>query len=293
MSARRSDPDQLDFLDIEGARSLLDQLLADAKLYTSTGSYRELIDFVARLRNFAPFNAMLLHIQKPGLTYAASAHDWAARFNRHIKSGARPLLIMWPFGPVALVYDVQDTDGPPLPDDVQTFFAHGDVDDLKLAEIERLLAKKGIQTHHIDAGDARAGAIAVLKRPADPKQMTSYRMTLNRNHPAATRFTTVAHELAHLFLGHLGADKFLGAPARPRPDHAQREVEAESVAYLVCQRNGVTAKSETYLRSFVDGAGNIDIYAIMRAAGQIEQLLDLAGHTKFDPPRRRQAALQL
>jgi hypothetical protein len=232
MNARRSNPAQLDFLEAEGARSLLDQLLSDAELYTTTESYRELIAFVARLRNFAPFNAMLLHIQKPGLTYAASAADWRSRFKRHIKPGARPLLIMWPFGPVALVYDVLDTDGSPLPEDVQTFFARGEVDDGKLAHIDRLLGRKGIETHHIDAGDGRAGAIQVLNRPADPKKPTNYRLTLNRNHPPATRFTTIAHELAHLFLGHLGPDKFLGVPARPRPPRAEEEVEAESVASL-------------------------------------------------------------
>lgn len=96
-------------------RSLLDQLLADSKIYKTTESYKELLSFVVRLRNVAPFNAMLLQLQKPGLTYAASAYDWATRFGRWVKEDARPLLILWPFGPVATVYDVQDTDGTPLP----------------------------------------------------------------------------------------------------------------------------------------------------------------------------------
>ena len=64
----------------------------------------------------APFNAMLLQVQKPGLTYAASAADWRLRFGRKPKEGARPLLILWPFAPVALVYDVMDTEGEDLPD---------------------------------------------------------------------------------------------------------------------------------------------------------------------------------
>ena len=46
---------------------------------------------------------MLLQLQKPGLSYAASARDWRERFGRTIKEGTRPLLILWPFGPVALV----------------------------------------------------------------------------------------------------------------------------------------------------------------------------------------------
>ncbi len=98
----------------EEARSLLDQLLADSRLYTRSADYKALLDFVVRLRNFAPFNAMLLQVQKPGLTYAASAYDWRERFGRTPKEGARPLLILWPFGPVVLVYDVLDTEGDPL-----------------------------------------------------------------------------------------------------------------------------------------------------------------------------------
>jgi len=74
----------------EAARSLLDQLLADSRLYKDSESYKELLSFVAKLRNVAPFNAMLLQLQKPGITHVASAHDWLARFNRRPKEGARP-----------------------------------------------------------------------------------------------------------------------------------------------------------------------------------------------------------
>lgn len=58
--------------------------------------------------------------------FAASEHDWKKRFKRTIKEGARPLLILWPFAPVALVHDVADTEGGDLPVDVaQAFRAIG------------------------------------------------------------------------------------------------------------------------------------------------------------------------
>src|SRR2546425_3442962 len=110
-SASKEGVGQQDLFETEVARSLLDQLLTDSRLYTQSKDYKELLDFVVRLRNFAPFNAMLLQVQKPGLTYAASAADWRTRFGRKPKEGARPLLILWPFAPVALVYDVMDTEG--------------------------------------------------------------------------------------------------------------------------------------------------------------------------------------
>lgn len=101
--------------------------------------------------------------------------------------------------------------------------------------------------------------------------------------PHHTRFVTLAHELAHLFLGHLGKDSALNIPERRRPTLAQRELEAESVAYLVCARNGVASQSERYLCDFVEKSQTIDeldLYQVMRAAGQIETLLGLTNHTQ-------------
>lgn len=273
----------------EAARSMLDQLLADARLYTSSEGYKQLLDFVVRLRNFAPFNAMLLQVQKPGIRYAASARDWRERFGRSPKEGTRPLLILWPFGPVALVYDVQDTDGDDLPEDVSAFFTRGTIDEAKLKSFIPLLSKKHIDLQEFDAGDNSAGRIRVVRRAQNEKEATTYRMFINRNHESATRFVTLAHELAHLFLGHLGADRKLNVPDRCGHSHAQVELEAESVAYLVARRNGIEPKSQTYLSNFVNAqttVDHLDVYQIMRAAGQVETLLMLTLHTHFERPAK-------
>lgn len=277
--------DHQDLFETETARSLLDQLLTDSRLYTKSKDYKDLLDFVVRLRNFAPFNAMLLQVQKPGLSYAASACDWRERFERTIKEGARPLLILWPFGPVALVYDELDTEGKDLPEDVMSFYAHGPIEEKKIASFISLLKKKSIEWIWVDAGDRKAGSIRVIKRAPKAKEYTIYRMHINRNHIPAVQFSTLTHELGHLFLGHLGPDKMLNVPQRASMNLAQLELEAESVAYLVCARNGVKSKSETYLSNFVESntaVDHIDIYQVMRAAGRVETLLGLNAHTKYD-----------
>jgi len=281
---------QQNMFEAEAARSLLDQLLIDSRLYTQSKDYKELLDFVARLRNFAPFNAMLLQVQKPGLSYAASARDWRERFGRFPKEGARPLLILWPFGPVALVYDVMDTEGKPLPEDVASFFAHGPIDEKRILSFIPMMGKKKIESNFVDAGDRNAGLISVRSTILHNKTVRKYLMYINRNHLPAVQFATLTHELGHLFLGHLGPDKELAVPLRPSMNEAQCELEAESVAYLVCERSGVKSKSETYLKDYVSKNMKIDdinIYQIMRAAGQIETLLDLTAHTKYDKHRRR------
>jgi len=64
----------------ERDRALVDQLIADTKLYDSAQAIKELLEFTVRLRHIAPFNAMLQHIQKPGLSFAARPKDWWERF---------------------------------------------------------------------------------------------------------------------------------------------------------------------------------------------------------------------
>lgn len=267
-------------------RALLDDLLRQSRLYHQSREYLDLLDFTIRLRNMAPFNAMLLQIQKPGLRYAASEYDWRTRFSRTVKEHARPLLIMWPFGPVALVYDMLDTEGPEPPKDAFMFYAKGKINAQRMETFENRLVNKEITLSWFDKGDQSAGQIVRKTAAKDPKVYSKYEIHLNRNHTADMSFVTLAHELAHLFLGHLGDDKKLGITERKRP-HRVQEIEAESVAYILCHRNRVEFRSQPYLNSFVEAnesAADLDLYAITRAAGHIERLLDLSISSQWKDP---------
>ena len=288
------------------AKSLLADLLDESRLYHLSKDYKELLDFVTKLPNFAPFNAFLLNVQKPGLRFATSKFDWSRRFDREVKEGARPLVILWPFGPVAFVYDMEDTEGPPLPESVMhAFRASGDVTKNHIQGCKFLLARQGIELELIEYGDAHAGHIQpgqkkeetekkkegteIIKRSADAKERPAYQVRVNSKHNPNVQFVTLIHELAHLYLGHLGPDKYLKIGERYSLTHAQVELEAESVAYLVCKRNGVESKSEAYLADYVKDnitTGNIDFYTIMKTAGQIETVLDLGDMVSFGPRKK-------
>ena len=119
------------------------------------------------------------------------------------------------------------------------------------------------------------------------KAARAYRIAINQNHEPPAQLATIAHELGHLFLGHLGSDKRLKAPSRPRLSLKQREIEAESVAYIVCRRDGITPESLSYLSGFMNGSDEgelVDVYQVMRTAGQVETILDLASRSSFDSP---------
>ncbi len=290
-------------------RSKLDQLLSESKLYRRSADYFALLEFVARLRSFAPFNAMLLQMQKPGLRYAATREDWWMYHGRRVVDGARPLLILWPFGPVALVYDMADTEGEPLPEGVVAFRASGRLLPQLGIELAQRLSRVGVELVLVDYGDGKAGRIRrlrdeertepvvpavvpTLQRLHAPGKVLARRSRvpplrrraqgirfvteINRNHPAAVQFSTVAHELGHLFLGHLGADEPLGIPKRECPPLAQKELEAESVAYLVCARREITTSSQEYLSTYVaqhTTVDDIDLYRVMWAAGKVEEVM--------------------
>jgi len=103
-------------------------------------------------------------------------------------------------------------------------------------------------------------------------------------HEPSVQFATLTHELAHLYLGHLGPDAYLKIANRDRPSHDQQELEAESVSYLVCSRNGVTSRAADYLANYVSAhttMGNLDLYWILKAAGQIESILGLSVKIRF------------
>ncbi|GAC1470029.1 MAG: hypothetical protein PVSMB11_05870 [Desulfuromonadaceae bacterium] len=90
--------EQMNLLSIpedEIAKSLLSNLLDQSRLYHQSKDYKELLDFITRLRNFAPFNAFLLNLQKPGLRFAASQYAFRKRSEGGSTSAAHPLAL-WP-----------------------------------------------------------------------------------------------------------------------------------------------------------------------------------------------------
>lgn len=257
-------------------RALIDQLIAATKLYDSSEAIQELFAFTVHLREFAPFNAMLLHIQKPGLTHAATAHDWWHRFGRVPKKGARPLLVLRMKGPVDFVFDVQDTEGKDLPVDAFSFPTFGNLSDNRFAEFMRAVGKEKIDLVALDSGDGQAGWIRLLARAKNDKGKNVYQLAYNRNHAAPTRFVTVAHELAHLYLGHLGADNGRRVPDRRDTPHALMEVEAEMAAYLVAMRNGLTPRSESYLSNYKGAFEDLNLYAVTRTANAVETAMGIS-----------------
>jgi hypothetical protein len=113
--------------DEDVAQKALDQLFSLACQYRTSEAYRELMIFVSRFRFYAPYNAMLVHVQMPGATFVAPASRWRKDYWRRIKPDARPLVILQPMGPVMFVFDVSDTEPETDKNVVQKLVAAGKI----------------------------------------------------------------------------------------------------------------------------------------------------------------------
>ena len=269
----------------------IDRLYEEVLDYRRTTDFKDLIKFVSRFRHLSPYNAMLVHIQKPGSVYVASADDWHSRFHRYVKAGARPLLILKPFGPVSFVYEYNDTDGEPLPDEfVRPFATNSSVSKDELYMIIRGAGFDGINVVRQRYGTHLAGRIEfsphhVVLRIKYREQICDIRshfsIVLNEHSSVAEQFTTMLHELGHFYCGHLNCNGMKWLPHRITLEEESAEFEAETVCWIVCNRLGIRSDSVKYLAEYLETNEFIpcvSVDAIMKAAGIIES--HIAGSTR-------------
>ena len=263
----------------------IDRLYQDVLSYRSSNEFGKLLQFVKRFRHIAPYNAMLIHIQKPGSSFIASAHDWKNIYGRDIKPGARPLVILKSFGPVDFVYEYNDTYGKPLPEKIiAPFEIKTDISKYQLDWLINNIKAEGIEVTLNDYGTDSAGKIIyhgnekILKMNTnnDIYHIKSYHtIIINKNLSYAAQYATILHELGHFFCGHLFHDHNMEKWLYERYDitSEQMEFEAETVCWLVCERLGIKNPSAEYLSGYLeenDEIPNVSVDTILKAAGIIE-----------------------
>lgn len=261
----------------------LDKLFQEVGTYRYSADYRELLVFARKFPKIAPFNAMLLHIQKPGSSMVATAGEWRIRFGRKPIPGARPLVILKPFGPVEFVYELNDTEGKELPQIIeQPFEAIGEVTRAMLGIFIDNLYLSGIRVNLQNYGTDFAGQVQRINETANFTNSKGtiqfkqyYCITVNENMDNASKLATIYHELGHIFCGHIPCPYQKYIPTRGYLPKEVEEFEAESVCWLLCERQGIKNPSAQYLSTYLKGNGqvpNISLTNVLKAAGEIEQI---------------------
>ena len=284
-------------------KNALDQLFSLTIQYRSSQAYLDLLTFISTFKFYSPFNASLIHTQKRGAAYVATPQRWLYDYGRSIKPEAQPIVILQPMGPVMFVFDVNETDEIPGVKDVKPLPPQIDkpyevqAGKLKGNQLERVIenAKRdGVRITMASDGSQSAGLIRWVRiiQPVSSQNVLSgyqknrkplfapvtvkYEMLVNANGQSLeAQYATIAHELAHLYCGHLGTPDIKLWPDRQRLNHVTEEFEAESVSFMVCQRQGIQTTSPEYLSQFVKDHADIpsiSMESVMKAAGLIERM---------------------
>lgn len=196
-----------------------------------------LLKTMARFHHYSWHNVCLITSQRPTATRVAGFQTWRS-LKRHVRKGEKGIAILAPIlgrrdreGDVdqtrvvvgfraAYVFDVEQTEGEPLP---ATNDASGDPGD-KTALLKAAIQHYGIDLAYVDDLDGARGTSG-----------GGWIQILNGLSPAV-EFMTLVHEFAHELL-HRNAD-------RPASRNI-RELEAEAVAFIVATSTGIDASASS------------------------------------------------
>ena len=257
------------------AVSTIDNLLQASRNYRKSAEFQEMIGFMGRFRDYAPYNNMLVRIQNPTCSFYATASDWQKRFGRTLIEDARPMLILAPMHPVMLVYDLDQTEGTDLPAELQKFsHFQGEWDPDWLSRLVENAYRHRIRVDFKQLSSTQSG-FATLAHASDEKMRIAVNGTLSE----PGRFGVLCHEIAHILLGHLGSDEDGWWPARSHLGRSAIEVEAEATAYVVTRHLGLEGTSAAYvsrhLRPNAEVPAGVSFDMIAKVAGRIERMATL------------------
>ena len=140
----------------------IDELYNNVKRFRSTKFSRKLLNFIAKFPFVAPYNAMLIFMQKPGSKYIATAKVWKERFGRVPKPNARPLVILQTFGPVSFVFEISDTEGNAVPEEIlNPFKTSGSLKMEKIYNLYEGLYKEAIMYAEQNYGTKKSRAYPI------------------------------------------------------------------------------------------------------------------------------------
>ena len=232
--------------------------------------YKEYLKVMSKFHNYSFRNTVLIAMQKPDASLVAGFSAWKNNFGRNVMKGQKGIKIIAPspfkirqevekIDPhtqkpiigkdgkpvteekeikipaykVVSVFDVSQTEGKELPD-IAVDELTGDVDRYKdfFAALEKT-SPVPIAFENIEGGSHGY------------YHLEDKRIAINEGMSELQTLKTTIHEIAHAKLH----DIDLNAPKdeqQPRVDRRTREVEAESVAYTVCQHYGLDTSDYSF-----------------------------------------------
>jgi len=268
--------------DREQEKNSLDEFFSRTKASQNVEVYFNLLDFITRFTNYSPLNCYLIHTQNPYSSYVTTANQWLKKFGRRVNPEAKPIVILAPMSPVLFVYDVADTEGEPLPAALAASLdTKGNISQTIWNNTIDNCARDLIKVYESEVAAPGSECVKALEK-AELAQVSEdeiyaalYSIPINKKHSISQKYAAAVHELAHLYCGHIGSDKT--AWWTDRQDHiatrVQREIEAESISYIVCKRQKIETSAAEYLIGDANQSVELPEFSldtVLRVASHIE-----------------------
>ena len=236
----------------------IDELFKRSKKYQGSKEFVRFFNFIAKFNHYSRFNSMLVYLQDESVTFFGGASFWRNKFHRYLKEEARPYVILQPFGPVMLVYDIFETEGYETPEEflekglgTKPFEVKGRINPKILDDCIYIAESLGIKVSVKPLSYFNAGYVTTIVRgyiEIALKEGMSYEQNLS----------VLIHELAHLFLGHTG-HKSLNKDNNKKEikliyrklTRTAEELEAETISYLICKKLGIQTQAAQYLAGYI------------------------------------------
>lgn len=249
-------------------KEITDKLEAGLKELFESEKYKSYLSTMSKFHNYSFNNTLLIAMQKPEATLVAGYQAWQKNFERHVNKGEKAIRILAPapykikeerdkLDPVTgemmfdengmpqkeetevtipafravSVFDVSQTDGKPIPE----------------LEVNELLSTvEGYEDFVQALMNISPVPIAFEDIPGDSKGYFSTaekRIVVQENMSESQTLKTMVHEVAHSRLHDKEVNQSMDIPVK---DRNTKEVEAESVAFTVCQHFGIDTSDYSF-----------------------------------------------
>lgn len=255
---------------IERLKELTDKLEAGVATVFESDKYADYLKTMAKFHHYSFGNVMLILMQCPHASHVAGFHSWKKCFGRSIKRGEHGIQILAPYSyeklvekdkldpstslpivdangnptkelafvrrqsfKVAYVYDISQTEGRELPSYCANELS-GDVDHYQ-SLLNAITDISPVPIHFREATPYGKGCYHHLEQC----------IYINEGMSQIQTIKTAIHETAHTKLHALPlVDGRLSG--KPEKDKRTMEVEAESIAYVVCQHFGIDTSEYSF-----------------------------------------------
>ena len=248
-------------------KEITDRLEEGLKELFEGEKYKSYLNTMSKFHNYSANNIQLIEMQCPGATYVAGYKAWQKNFERHVNKGERGIRILAP-SPYKIKEEqekidpvtnepVLDRDGMPVMEEVEikipafrvvTVFDYSQTDGKELPGLGVSELHGNVERYR----DFMEALARVSPVPIRYEGMEGDRKGyfIDLNHPIAIKegmgeaqtAKTGVHEVAHAKLHAKEVEQETGIAK----DRETKEVEAESIAYTVCQHFGIDTSDYSF-----------------------------------------------